>query len=44
MQQATMSQFGPMHAGAAGAQIEQTQPQMQLKAGSSATKALSELD
>jgi hypothetical protein len=43
MAQATMSQFGSMHA--AAAQVEQAQPQLQLKAAaSSPTAALVELD
>jgi len=42
MQQATMSQFGPLHA---GAHIEQAQPALQLKpTDGSLTAALPELD
>jgi hypothetical protein len=41
MAQATMSQFGPMHA---AAQVEQAQPPLQLKADSSSMTALDGLD
>jgi len=45
MEQATMSQFGPMHGVAASAQVEQTKPQPQLKAAdSSSMTALAGLD
>jgi len=42
MQQATMSQFGPMHTDVAATRIEQAQSQLKLPASSSSAMALPE--